>query len=343
MTEPALTPTARFSPAWSVTLADHVVEAAWSPDGTLLAAGSSGGDVVIVDAKTGEVITGLTDHPLGVLSIGWSPDGTRLAVGGQDDRLSIFERSSGKETHLDLGDWVGALAWSPAGRHLAAAAGRTVVTTDADVAVTHRYGPHPSTVTSLAWGAKGRRVAAAFYGGVSWYDPGRADDRPTDSHKWKGSILALAASGDGRWLAAGSQDRSVQLWRLGKAQQLEMPGYPAKIDQLAFDPSARYLAVGSVGFVTVWDCAGKGPAGTKPRLLDGHARRITSQDWQPNGRALVTGDASGVLAWWAPHRNAKPTAVVEVGAEITAARWHPCDSGLAVTTAAGQLLYLPSS
>ncbi len=336
-----LNATVPFAPVWTVALADHVTAAAWSPDGTAIAAASAGGDTLIVDAATGQVTGQTAAHPLGVLDIAWSPDSRRLAVGGQDGRLSIHDRATGGETHIELDGWVAAVAWSPNGRHLAAAAGATVVTVDLEGTVTHSYDPHPSTVTSLAWEPKGRRVATGFYGGVAWYEPGRPEHRAADSHKWKGSVLAVAVSSDGRWLAAGNQDRSVQIWRIGKTTHLEMPGYPAKIDQLAFDPTGRYLAVGSVGFTTVWDCAGKGPEGSTPCLLEGHPRRVAALAWGHHRPVLVTGDASGLLAYWTPATDARPVGVVDVGVAVTAARWHPSDTGIAVATATGELHCLP--
>jgi YD repeat-containing protein len=203
--------------------------------------------------------------------------------------------------------------------------------------LTRQYQHHPSTVTAVAWEPRGRRVAAAFYGGVRWYEPGRDQDGAVDLLSWKGSILALAVSSDGRWLAAGNQDRSVQLWRLGKDTHLEMPGYPSKIDQLAFDHTGRRLAVGSVGFLTVWDCAGRGPEGSKPRLLDGYQRRVSTLAWQHEGPLLATGSADGLLVMWDPAKSAKPVSVTDMAGEITALSWDRDGQAIAVATADGRV------
>lgn len=328
-------------PTWTATLADHVATAVWSPDGTMIAAGSLAGDAVIADATTGDCVA-LAEHPLGVLSVGWAPGSQRVAVGGQDGRLAVYDRSGRPIGEQNLNGWVTGLAWVSGGRYLAAGAGRSVIIVDPDGQVVRVYPEHPSTVTSLVWDAKGRRVAAAFYGGVRWYEPGRAQTGPVDRLEWKGSILALAASSDGRWLAAGNQDRSVQLWRLGKDRHLEMPGYPAKVDQLAFDPTGRYLAVGSVGFTTVWDCAGRGPEGSTPRMLEGHSRRVTALAWQHQGDRLVTAGADGQLMWWDPARSDQPTQVLDLGEEVTAAVFRLDDRALLAATAAGRLLVLPA-
>jgi WD40 repeat protein len=216
-----------------------------------------------------------------------------------------------------------------------------VVVVTPDGTVVRRYDDHPSTVTSLAWAANGRRVAAGFYGGVAWYEPGRDQARPVEALKWKGSVLALAASSDGRWLAAGNQDRSVQLWRLGKKRHLEMPGYPAKVEQLAFDPAGRYLAVGNVGFVTVWDCAGWGPEGSTPRLLEGHTRRVTALAWSHRSGRLVTGGADGLVMWWGPARGADAEHIVDVGDPVSATGFRVDDEALLVATADGHVLSCP--
>jgi WD40 repeat protein len=330
--------------AWSTTstfeLADTPSVLAWSPDGGLLAAASLGGDAILADPTSGEAVATMDEHEGGVLCGQWTPDGRLFAAGGQDGQLSLWDRAATTTRRVEVGGWVGDLTWSAGNRWLAAASDRSLFVTDNAGAVVRRYDDHPSTVTSLAWEPKGRRVAAAFYGGVRWYEPGREQGTAVDRLAWKGSILSVAVSSDGRWLAAGNQDRSVQLWRLGKDTHLEMPGYPSKVDRLSFDDTGRYLAVANVGFVTVWDCAGRGPEGSKPRLLDGHRGRIGAIGWQPNGRSLATGAADGLLTIWEPSRNAKPLAVTEAGVAVAALSWNPGGDAIAVATSDGRVRVL---
>jgi WD40 repeat protein len=287
-------------------LEDHVTSVEWSPDASLLAAASLAGDVVVTSAD-GATVTKLPEHPLGALALAWSPDGGRLASGGQDGAVTIWDPSTGATHRTSDRGWVNDLAWRPDGRMLAVAVGSALVVLDPGGGELARYTDLPSTVTSLAWAADGRHLAAGCYGGVSWFEPPDRQE-PDDVLARKGSILALATSPDGRWLASGNQDDSVHLWRLGTDDELEMSGYPAKIERLAWHPDATHLAVGSIGDVTVWDVTGKGPSGRKPLVLGGHERRITALSWSPPsgaGPLLAAASADGLLHVWDLRRSRK--------------------------------------
>jgi WD40 repeat protein len=333
---PSLRATPGWAVAWTLQLLDHVSALSVSPDGRLLVAGSLGGDTVVANTMTGSVTAKLAEHPLGVLCAGWAPDGSRVAVGGQDGVLAIAD-PDGHSPGVYRGDgWVSSLAWSPPGDRIAAAIGRSVVVMDVDATVTATYPDHPSTVTCLAWAPNGRRVAAGCYGGVAVYDPVR-DAGPVRRLAWKGSLLALAYSPDGKWLVSGNQDASVHLWRLANTEELEMSGYAAKVEHLAFDPTGRWLAVAGVGETSVWDMAGKGPSGRRPTSLAGHARRVTALAWDTKGVRLATGSADGFIAIWRPARAAQPEAVVDAQDTVTQLVWLPGDDAILAATGDGRV------
>lgn len=322
-------------------LGDHVTTVGWSCDGELVAAASLAGDTVVGTAD-GEVVAKLPEHPLGVLAAVWSPDGQRLAVGGQDGTVALWARATGDVSRVLGGRWVSALAWQPTGTMLAAAVGRDVIVLDHDAGDVARYPGLPSTVTSLAWSPDGTRLGAGCYGGVRWFEPPAGPD-PVLAFDWKGSVLALALSPDGRWLASGNQDDSVHLWRLWSGEDLQMSGYPAKIEHLAWERRSRFLAVGSIGDVTVWDVSGKGPAGRSPIVLGGHARRVTAVSYQHDGELLAAASADAVLQIWDFRRSRKrPARTVALGSEPTCLAWRPATAELALGTTDGTVLHVPA-
>ncbi|CAN5909029.1 PD40 domain-containing protein [soil metagenome] len=325
------------SALWSHTLDDYVSALAWSPDAQRVAAGSLAGDAVLVDPVDGQAVADLPAHPMGVLQAAWSPDGARLATGGQDGVLTLHDRN-GRTIATDAFDrWVSALAWKPDGSLLATGSGRHVRLVEPDGRVVLVSEPTTSTVTSLAWAVNKRRVAAGCYGGVGWYELEHGP-RPTKHFEWKGSILTLAASPDGRWLTAGAQDQTVHIWRLWSADELSMQGYPTKVEHLAWHHTSKWLAVGNLGEITLWDCAGRGPSGRRPRQLDGHSRHISALGFQPRGDLLASGGADGlVLLWDSATKGTDPVAHIETDETVSALAWSPSGDRLIIAAAGGSL------
>jgi WD40 repeat protein len=74
-----------------------VWEAAFSPDGTLLATASRDGTARIWDATTGEALQILTGHTSTIFDLAFSPDGARLATAGYDAEVRVWDVTSGQE------------------------------------------------------------------------------------------------------------------------------------------------------------------------------------------------------------------------------------------------------
>lgn len=122
--------------------------------------------------------------------------------------------------------------------------------------------------------------------------------RVTAELPWKTSLVSLAISPDGRWVVAGTQENSVQIWPLPfrEGEELAMSGYDAKVRSLAWHHSGRYLATDGGQELMVWDCSGKGPAGSTPRILEGHPARVSSLAYQKTGHLLASGcQGAGVV------------------------------------------------
>jgi WD40 repeat protein len=203
----------------------------------------------------------------------------------------------------------------------------------ADGALLREWTDHTSTVADLAWKPGRRELAVAAYGGLTLYDPER--DEPRARHTWKGSTLVIAWSPDGKYVATGDQDSTVHFWFSATGQDLQMWGYPTKVRELAWDPGSRFLATGGGPEVTVWDCAGKGPEGTRALQLQAHENLVSALAYQGSGPLLASGGADGLVAVWRPDRGRRAAAQTGFNVGITALAWSPDDRWLAVGTEAG--------
>src|SRR5690606_38297172 len=122
-----------------------------------------------------------------------------LASGGQDGAVKFWDLATGQQTASTnlSGDWIDHLAWSPDGRTLAVAAGRTLTFLAADGAVTHTFKPAPKTLCALAWQPAGGCLAAAYFGGIVLWD---AEDFVAQKEfAYANGIQALVWSPDNRW------------------------------------------------------------------------------------------------------------------------------------------------
>ena len=324
--------------AWTAVLGDYVAVVEVSSEGSVLA-GSLAGDAVILDGS-GAAVVKLAEHPLGVLSGAWSPDGSRCGIGGQDGMVRVVDGCGKVLTAVNLGDWVGAMAWSQDGTYLAAAAGRRLAIFGSDGALVHHFAPVSSTITAVAWATNGRRVGVTSYGGTTWFEPGRLpDEQPCRKHDFAGSPLSLVVAPNGKWCCAGFQDASIHLWKLWSGDDLSMSGYPAKVEHLAFRDDSHWMASACLDELTIWDFSGRGPNGTRPASGTAHEGHISAMAWEPAGSSLLTGGSDGRIVLWPSPRSIKhrhkPTVVIETEVAVSKVAWMPDGTNIVVGYADG--------
>lgn len=153
---------------------------------------------------------------------------------------------------------------------------------------------------------------------------------------WKGSSLTIAWSPDARYIASGEQDNTVHLWMAENGEDLEMSGYHRKVKELAWNVDSRYLATGGGNVVTIWDCAGKGPAGTQPICLQGPEESVTAMTFANTGDWIATGDDAGRIIRWSLSDESTRTSV-HLASGIATLSWSADDELLAAGTAHGAL------
>ena len=166
-------------------------------------------------------------HQGAVLAAAPHPSGEGLVTGGDDGR-AVWSRASGVEEIASLpGRWIDAVAASAASGLIAFAVGREAHVRDAADATFSRIFPHEKSVTDLAFEPKGRRLAAATYGGVwLWY--ARIEAQKPAKLAWAGSHVACAWSPDGKFLISAMQENQLHGWRVADEKNMRMGGYPAK-------------------------------------------------------------------------------------------------------------------
>lgn len=329
---------------WSTRLSDHIVALAWSPDGRYIAAAAVDGPLQVLDGATGARLLDAPGHHFGTLSLAWSADSRYLASGGQDGNILLWDLAADPRPGVLEGGvmWVEHLAWNPPGTRqapvplrLASAAGKTLRLWDSQGQLLREYAEHPSTISALQWQPQTQILTSTAYGRVAFFNP----DNPVPQRelRWPGSILSLAWSPNGRFIAAGGQDATVHFWFTKTGDDLQMSGYPTKVRELSWSADSRWLATGGAAAVTIWDCV-RSPAGSKPLQLRGHDELLTQLAWQHRGVLLVSAGGDGRLLVWRPRQSSRALAGAKVQTAVTRIAWASDDTRLAVGTATGAVL-----
>ena len=109
------------------------------------------------------------------------------------------------------------------------------------------------------------------------------------------SVVALAITLDGTWLATASANGTVRIWDTATGTtRATLVGHTATVNGVAIAPDGTWLATASAdGTARVWDTA----TGTTRATLTGHLRRIDAMAIAPDGTWLATASADTVRIW----------------------------------------------
>ena len=323
-------------------LDDPVIALDWSADGRRVAVAGISGPGAVIDAASGQATRRFAGHKGGTLALSWSARGEVIATGGQDGKVKLWVADSGALLReLDGGaTWVEHVAFSPDGEHLATTAGKQLRVWKTSGELLFEFDAHESTVSALQWRADGKGVATACYGKIRCFRLGEA--KPYETIPWKASLISLAWSPNGRFLGSGTQENTIQFFRLPSSgrEPLQMSGYPSKVKHLAWDRAARYLASGGGEIITVWDVSGPGPAGSLPLQLVGHPKNLSALAYQRRGDLLASGCEAGAVFVWNPSQcpwpvnDPTPTEqyvfAMRLPAAVNQLRWSPDETVLAI-------------
>lgn len=312
----------------------YCCDALFTREGAAFAAGDG-----TVRWEGGEVVEA---HDGAVLCAAVHPSGEGVLTGGDDGRL-VWSRPTGAATVADTGGrWVDALAASPASGLLAFAAGRDVRVLDAVDARFERRLRHERTAAALAFEPKGRRLAAATYGGA-WLWWARVAEQTPVKLAWAGSHTGAWWSPDGRFLVTALQENDLHGWRVADAKDMRMSGYPSKVRSAAFLAKGALMTTAGAAGAVIWTFAGaNGPMGRDAVEIGsavapggGRPPLVTRVAGSPAGRRLVVGRDDGAL-WSADLETSQRTTLrAGGGAAVTALALSPDARRLAWGDAAG--------
>jgi WD40 repeat protein len=283
----------------------NINDAAFSPDGLTIATANETTGVAIWDATTGVLQPYgrggvLSEYNFGVWSTAFSPTGNRLLTAHQSGMANLWNMNTGEaiQTLYHTGSVFDVTFNSNGNRFVTASQDGTakIWDTRSGRELLTLYG-NESGVVAAAFSPDGRYLATANGAEVKVWDI-----TPTGSQEWldidvhNGEITGVGYSPDGRRLAVGA-DRWLWIWDAESGEKEFAKSFFTEIQDIAFNPDGKSLAVvvdDNNNAARVWNLETE----EETVWLLGHADRVTSVAYRPNGKQLATSSLDGTARVW---------------------------------------------
>ena len=305
-----------------------------------------------VDVGTTSLVTGsvrdtalrlpvISGHRGGTLATAFTEDGRALVTAGADGTVKVWNVTTGAQIRsIELGD--GPLT-------SLALHGRRAVSGHQDGSIglidvesgtrIGRFKRNDATVWSVAFAGGPKRFIAAGHDWTAAVWDATVAEAPVGVLEGHASaVQAVAYSPNGPYIATGSADRTVRLWRDGNLNPVRTyRGHKEYVTALAFSPDGRYLASGALdGSIRVWHTS----SNSLYRVQSGHQARIAGLAFSPNGDMIASADEDGAVRVWSFRQSRAVRTLVEQGHAAKAVAFAPDSRRLAVASADGPVRLL---
>ena len=294
--------------------ADVVMGLSFSPDGKRLATACADRTLRLWDMGTGQEVHTLPGHTAVVSAVVYSSEGKQLASASWDGTVRLWDADSGREIRVfkrRLGGVSSVIGkpddkrfdvtfnYRPIAPGSADSNPELADITDPDL----RSADHSAGSSTFQFCQELLPLPMVAPEPPAFSGGGLMMARGESSYELDfrlmiapNAMTSVALSPDGRRLAAGSQDKTVQVWdaETGKVL-LSLEKHTGPVIAVVFSPDSKRLASASADkTVIVWDM----DTGEALLTLKGHTDTVTAVVFSPDGKRLATASEDRTLRLW---------------------------------------------
>lgn len=243
----------------------------------------------------------LKGHSSWVLALAISPDSRFLASAGLDDRIIIWDITTG-QARFTINDAhnkpINSLAISPDGQWLASASDDDTIKIWqlATGQLTKVLAGHTQDVNAVMFTPDGQFIVSG------------SEDRTVSVWRWatgerlrnfpevSGLVKVTAVSANGEFAAAGGSDSVIKVWNLNGGHLVQtLKGHLNAVQALAISSEGRFVVSGSKDrTIRIWILK----TGEMVRALVKHLDAINGVVISPDSRVIISGSADKTVRVW---------------------------------------------
>ncbi len=285
---------------------------AWSPNGRWLAACGDASKVQIWELNQGQIVQALPTKKACARSLSWSPDNKFLACGQGDWReydtghIQVWDVATAEQVWMTQEPTYGvySICFAPNGQWLASGHGSGITqiwvarTGQKYITATVRDDIR-NLINGICFSADSQYIACGtcYEDGLYIYsiDGSVLQEVIFPKHaSWVDFEHVIRFSPDNEWLARGSQDGQVSLWkRCDPLLSMDFTGHEAPTYAIAWSPNGRFLAGGSrYGEIKVWEVK------SEKEVCSMRHRPLHSICYSPDSHFLASGGDDTAIRIW---------------------------------------------
>jgi WD40 repeat protein len=274
----------------------------FSPDGKMLAGVCYKSSAPVWDVSSGRLLFSLVKSPSHVVAVSFSADSKMIAIGDYAGKISLHSATTGEliRTFNALPSAVWELDFSPSEDKLTSASfysGMHLWDISSGEPLWNYGEQDRLRVLSAAFHPAGDAIAyGTLSNGVMIMNA--QTGQPIKSLPIPAPVGDVAFGLDGQWLAAGSDDNKIRLWRTTDYELVKtLEGHTHYVNGIAFSPTerGRLLVSGSHDKkVGIWDLQ----SGQLVNLLEGHEGVVLRVAMNPSGTLVVSISWDGTVRLW---------------------------------------------